>query len=271
MSFLVGFGRFFQALEHANPGRLGIYAPAARPDVFSRRSPDYKPRCGAVGEAEKWRDPGKKHRFERNYRYRGPLREPYQRTREIPVLDPSDMDLVRSAAAGDDGAFHALIDRHAGAMYRVALSLSKNRADAEDLMQEATIGAYRGLKNFAGRSSVKTWLLQIMTRQAAKAWHKTRHHRGAESLHSPTGEGERQDDANLATRSSASAVEQRLDVMAVLQKMSQAHREILVLREIRGLSYEEIAEVLSVPRGTVESRLSRARAEFRERFGETNL
>ena len=136
-------------------------------------------------------------------------------------------------------------------------------------MQEATLGAYRGLKNFAGRSSVKTWLLQIMTRQAAKAWHKSRHHRSATSLHAapPEGGGDRQDDANLATRSSAPAVEKRLDVIATLEKMSAAHREILVLREIRGLSYEEIAEVLSVPRGTVESRLSRARAEFRERFG----
>jgi RNA polymerase sigma-70 factor (ECF subfamily) len=187
-------------------------------------------------------------------------------------VSDSDLDLVRNAAAGETKAFHALIDRHAASMFRVALSLSKNRADAEDLMQEATIGAYRGIKNFAGRSSVKTWLLQIMTRQAAKAWHKSRHHRSAQSLHSPSGEGgrggDREDDANLATRSSAPGVEKKLDVMAVLEKMTPAHREILVLREIRGLSYEEIAEVLSVPRGTVESRLSRARTEFRERFGE---
>ena len=60
--------------------------------------------------------------------------------------------------------------------------------------------------------------------------------------------------------------EQKIDVMQVLDAMSPSHREVLVLREIRGLSYEEMAQVLSVPRGTVESRLSRARAEFRERF-----
>jgi RNA polymerase sigma-70 factor (ECF subfamily) len=66
-------------------------------------------------------------------------------------------------------------------------------------------------------------------------------------------------------------VEKKLDVMAVLEKMTPAHREILVLREIRGLSYEEIAEVLSVPRGTVESRLSRARTEFRERYGNVTM
>jgi RNA polymerase sigma-70 factor (ECF subfamily) len=108
--------------------------------------------------------------------------------------------------------------------------------------------------------------LQIMTRQAAKAWHKSRHRRATMSLQSEAGEQKARDDAALATRPSSIAVEQKMDVMQVLDSMSPPHREVLVLREIRGLSYEEIAEVLGVPRGTVESRLSRARAEFRQRF-----
>ncbi|MEA2736198.1 MAG: polymerase sigma-70 factor, subfamily, partial [Humisphaera sp.] len=66
--------------------------------------------------------------------------------------------------------------------------------------------------------------------------------------------------------SQPAAVDRRLDVMAVLKTLSEPHREVLVLREIRGLSYQEIAQVLDVPRGTVESRLSRARAEFREKL-----
>ena len=88
------------------------------------------------------------------------------------------------------------------------------------------------------------------------------------SLQSEAGEQRTRDDAALATRASSAAVDQRIDVMQVLEAMSGPHREVLVLREIRGLSYEEMAQVLGVPRGTVESRLSRARAEFRERFGE---
>src|SRR5436309_1505087 len=71
-------------------------------------------------------------------------------------LEASDLELLRAAGGGDDGAFHTLVDRHAAALYRVAISMSRNRADAEDLMQETFVGAYRGLKNFAGRSSVKT-------------------------------------------------------------------------------------------------------------------
>ena len=183
-------------------------------------------------------------------------------------LEDSDLELLRAAAGGDDGAFHALIDRHAAALFRVAMSMSKNRADAEDLMQETMVGAYRGLKTFGGRSSVKTWLLQIMTRQAAKSWHRSRHRRATLSLHASGNEGEQRtrDDAALATRASSTAVEQKIDVMQVLDAMSPPHKEVLVLREIRGLSYEEMAQVLNVPRGTVESRLSRARSEFRERW-----
>jgi len=173
--------------------------------------------------------------------------------------------LAQRAAGGDEKAFHTLIDRHAPAMFRAALSLTRNRSDAEDVMQEAMIGAYRGIRNFAGRSSVKTWLMQILTRQAAKAWHRTRHARSTLTLHEPQ-TGQERDDSALTTRSAAASVDTKLDVMAALQKVSEAHREILVLREVRGLSYDEIAEVLKVPRGTVESRLSRARGELRRRL-----
>jgi RNA polymerase sigma-70 factor, ECF subfamily len=130
------------------------------------------------------------------------------------------------------------------------------------------------VNNFAGRSSVKTWLVQILTRQAAKAWHRTRHHRNARSIDAAAagddenvgGGGGYENDRAMSSESQTAAVDRRLDVMAVLKTISAPHREVLVLREIRGLSYEEIAQVLDVPRGTVESRLSRARTEFREKL-----
>ena len=187
-------------------------------------------------------------------------------------MEVSDLELVRSAVAGDDAAFHALVDRHAKAMFRVALSMSRNRADAEDLFQETLVAAFRGLKNFAGRSSVKTWLLKILTRQAYKSWARAKHRRATLSIDAM--DAERQSsgltaDAGLTTEGAVPAIERRLDVMELLQHLSEPHREVLVLREIQGLSYDEIAEVLDVPRGTVESRLFRARAEFRDRFSGT--
>jgi RNA polymerase sigma-70 factor, ECF subfamily len=188
-------------------------------------------------------------------------------------LEVPDLDLVRSAVAGDDGAFHALVDRHAKVLFRVALSLSRNRSDAEDLMQETLVAAYRGLKNFEGRSSVKTWFTTIMTRQAYKVWRKSK--RGGSSMrsiHPTTTTNEDRNglaegvDAAMVVEESTSAVQKRLDVMHVLGRLTDAHRQVLVLREIQGLSYDEIAQSLGVPRGTVESRLFRARAEFRQEY-----
>ncbi len=181
-----------------------------------------------------------------------------------------DQQLVQAAVNGDDQAFHALVDRHAPALFRSALALSRNRADAEDLLQETLVAAHRGLRQFAGRSSFKTWLTTILTRKAFKSLHRSRHHRAAVSIEAiQESQSPVQHDAGLMKQSSTAAVEKRLDVMDVLKSMSDPHREVLVLREIQGLSYEEIAAMLQVPRGTVESRLFRARAEFRERFGKT--
>ena len=183
-------------------------------------------------------------------------------------MEAPDLELVRSAVGGDDGAFHALVDRHAPALFRSALSLSRNRADAEDLLQETLVAAYRGLKNFAGRSSVRTWLLTILTRKAFKSLHRSRHSRNTLSIDAVDGSRNPEDaDAAMVKYGATTRVEQRLDVMEVLKSLSPPHREVLMLREIQGLSYEEIAAILGVPRGTVDSRLARARAEFRERFG----
>src|SRR5205809_4965607 len=125
---------------------------------------------------------------------------------------------MQAAARGDDAAFHALIDRHAKPMFRVAMSMSHNRADAEDLMQDTFVGAYRGINGFDGRSSVKTWLMSILTRQAAKGWHRGRHNRATQSIHASEDKAQRQDSA-MQTQSPTSAVEHRLDVMQVLHTL----------------------------------------------------
>ena len=177
--------------------------------------------------------------------------------------EPSDVDLVRSAGHGDDRAFHALIDRHADALYRVARALCRNRADAEDLVQETLLCAYRGARTFAGRSSARTWMLRILTRLAAKAWKRARRGGPVVSLDSATV-------VSAGAGPGTGEVDQRLDVMTILAQLSEPHREILLLREIENLSYDEIARALDVPRGTVESRLSRAREHFRQRFLESD-
>jgi RNA polymerase sigma-70 factor (ECF subfamily) len=169
---------------------------------------------------------------------------------ENPEAD--DIELLRRAANGDSAAFHALVDRHAQRLYRLAVSLVGNAVDAEDVLQEAFIGAFRGLKGFEGRASVKTWLTRIVVMQAAQ-FRRSRSRKKTEAI---------PDSAAAASRSA----EAGMDVQMALGQLSAEHRQVLVLREYEGMSYEEIADVLDVPRGTVESRLHRARGELRERL-----
>lgn len=170
-----------------------------------------------------------------------------------------DLALLRRAAAGDAPAFEELFERHAKSMHRLACLLVGSTADAEDVLQETWTGVYKALKRFEGRSSVRTWLTRILTTQVA-LWRRKRRG-GVLSLQSPQLEAE-----NLPHRqpSASRHADWQSDLEAALQKLSPDHREVVVLREIQGLSYDEIALSLAVPRGTVESRLHRARAELRK-------
>jgi len=98
---------------------------------------------------------------------RGPTFWLLWRSNEVD-LEATDLELVRAAGGGDEGAFHALMDRHMKSLYRIAMGLTGNHADAEDVLQETFVGAFKGLRRFDGRSSVRTWLIAILTRQAAK-------------------------------------------------------------------------------------------------------
>lgn len=188
-------------------------------------------------------------------------------------MEPSDLELWQSAARGDQKAFHTLVDRHSRGMFRLALSMSGSRSDAEDICQETFVGAFKSLKSFDGRASVKTWLTRILIRRAAKIWNKQKHDRRTLSLdrESDAGAGRRENAGNsigdhVSVASAVSAVDQRLDLMEVIRTLAPEFRDTVILREVEGLSYQEIADALNVPRGTVESRLYRARAELRKKL-----
>ena len=187
------------------------------------------------------------------------------RRQEAGTLEPSDLELIRQAAEGDSQAFHTLVDRHASELFRLALSLSATRSDAEDIVQETLLGAYRGMRSFDARASVKTWLKRILVRQAARTWNKSRASRKALALEAvdveppPSGASVRE---GMAT----GAVDRKIDIAAVLKTLPREYREILVLREFEQMSYTEIAEALGVPQGTVESRLHRARADLKNKL-----
>jgi RNA polymerase sigma-70 factor (ECF subfamily) len=168
-----------------------------------------------------------------------------------------DAELLRRAAQGDVEAQHALIDRHGRYLFGIAHALSNNPHDAEDLVQETFMGAFR--TRFRGESSLRTWLVKILMRRAGML-RRTRQRKGPMlSLDAAATEPP----ADSVPGASADA---RMDLTHMLAALSPEHRQVILLREIEGLSYEQIAEAIGVPRGTVESRLHRAREELRRRF-----
>lgn len=172
-----------------------------------------------------------------------------------------DSELIRRIAHGDDSAFRLLVDREARYLFGIAHSLAGNAADAEDLVQETFAAVLPG--RFRGESSVRTWLVQILVRRAAMLHRSRRGRRRHESL--DVGAMEERG-TEIAARPDTAGAEARLDLPTMLQSLSAEQRAVIVLREIEGLSYAEMAAVLGVPRGTVESRLHRAREELRRRF-----
>jgi len=156
----------------------------------------------------------------------------------------------------EQAAFHELVDRFSQQLFRVAYSMVGNAADAEDVVQETFTAAFSGIGRFRGESSLKTWLMQILARQSARV-HRSRGRRmtiGIEKVDQPV-------------HDPAQANQSRMDVTEMLQKLSPEHREVIVLRELQGMGYEEMAQALKIPRGTVESRLHRAREELKRAFG----
>lgn len=191
---------------------------------------------------------------------------PQQSTRSGPELESrrlptTDADLVRRAQRNDGAAMDELVGRHAPDLFALAISLTGNRPDAEDVVQETLVGAVKGLTAFESRSSVKTWLTKILVRQVARRRRKRRPE-SLDAIDGPEPDGP----ASPESSGPATQVQRRLDVQTMLQTLSMEHREVLVLRELQGLSYDEIADALDVPRGTVESRLHRAREQLRHKF-----
>jgi RNA polymerase sigma-70 factor (ECF subfamily) len=176
---------------------------------------------------------------------------------------PSDAELLGQSSRGNQTAFRELINRHGRYLYGIAQGCSGNAADADDLVQETLIGALNA--KFRGESSVRTFLVSILIRQAGMLRRKKKRQAGWMSLNV---EGGQEGGAVSSARSGEanSGSDARLDLSVMLQALSPEHRQVIILRELEQMTYEEIAVTLGVPRGTVESRLHRAREELRRRF-----
>jgi RNA polymerase sigma-70 factor, ECF subfamily len=171
---------------------------------------------------------------------------------------------MRRAAGGDQAAFRALVDLHGRYLTGVAFSLCGNATDAEDLVQETLVAALTS--TFRGESKVRTWLVQILVRRSALLRRSRKRQHGetlAHAVGATLGDDTR---PRPAASTAVSATDAKLDLARMLEALTPEHRQIIVLRELEGMSYDEMAAALNVPRGTVESRLHRARAVLKEKF-----
>jgi RNA polymerase sigma-70 factor (ECF subfamily) len=176
--------------------------------------------------------------------------------------DTTDLSLVRCAQSGEIRAFNRLVVRYRQRVVELAMRYTRNTADAEDAAQETFIKAYRGLKHFRCESAFYTWLYRIAS-NCARNLLKARSRdllNGAVDLPNERA-------AHLSSRLQELETPEELmltddirgTVNAILERLSEEHRTAITLREIDGLSYQDIAIAMSTPVGTVRSRVFRAR------------
>ncbi|MFH1868119.1 MAG: RNA polymerase sigma factor [Candidatus Omnitrophota bacterium] len=179
--------------------------------------------------------------------------------REIP------RDILNRAANGDINAFESLYRDACGFAYSVALRITCNKEDAEEVIQDAFIKIYKDLKNFEFKSSFKTWVYRIVANTAINLTKK--------KLKGTQGHIEYDDGIDARASQEASRVkieehEKKDLVSSLLSGLNPDHRACVVLRNIQGLSYQEIADTLNINLNTVRTRLRRAREAISARFKE---
>lgn len=187
-----------------------------------------------------------------------------------------DRMLVDRFKGGDSTAFDQLVTRYWDRIYAMTNQLLRNQQDAEEVTQDAFIRAHRGLVNFRGDSAFSTWLYQIATNLARnRYWYWWRRKRDKSISFEAPVSGE--NDTTLAeiipaeqeTPEDATVTQEFVNRVAVcMEELNEKHREILILRNVQNLAYEEIAEILGISVGTVKSRIARARESLREKLGE---
>tara|TARA_B100001093_G_scaffold512177_1_gene581539 strand:- start:492 stop:1094 length:603 start_codon:yes stop_codon:yes gene_type:complete len=196
----------------------------------------------------------------------------------IAKTDTIDADelLIERIKAGDMAAYNVMVIRHYDRIFSRVLQLLNNKQDAEEVTQDAFIRAHRGLENFRGDASFSTWLYQIATNLAHnRYWYWFRRKRDQSiSLDQPQCEDGSLTLENVmpcADENPAEAVvtQEFVDrVSACMQYLNDKHKEVLILRNVKNLTYDEIAQQLEISVGTVKSRIARARESLRGLLGE---
>jgi RNA polymerase sigma-70 factor (ECF subfamily) len=177
-------------------------------------------------------------------------------------VNTDDRRLIAESLAGQTPAFGQLVRRYQDRLFNAVLRVVDQPEDAADVVQDAFLNAYQSLNSFKGDSEFFTWLYRIAFNAAISLRRKRKAVLSFDG--SPDTKAEPADASEFARPGSAlERLEEDAQLMAALARLSPEHRAVLVLKDLEGQRYEDIAAVLDVPIGTVRSRLHRARLELR--------
>jgi RNA polymerase sigma-70 factor (ECF subfamily) len=180
---------------------------------------------------------------------------------------PSDAELVERSQGGDAAAFDLLVTRYRGKVYAMIVNMIHNDAEAWDLAQDTFIKAWKALPKFEARSNFFTWLYRI-THNVTYDWLRKKKIQGGAEFNDSIRPGDIEPGSLTTPRTNAppdEALEKnetRRRIEAAIDELSDQHREIILLKEVQGCRYQEIADILEVSIGTVMSRLFYARKKL---------
>ena len=187
-----------------------------------------------------------------------------------------DKALVRAVQQGDRAAFRELFEKYHRRAFAVAFGVVKNKQDALDIVQEAFIKVHRHIQNFQGTSSFYTWLYRIVMNLSID--HVRRAKKGRDFDYDDKVRRDHEDIAGDGAilpsildgnpRKTVLRREMAEAIRKALEELPDYHRAVIMLREVEGLSYEEMARILKVPKGTIMSRLFHARRKMQESLSE---
>ena len=181
-----------------------------------------------------------------------------------------EQKLISLASRGDQAAFEQLLDHYQKPVYHQALRLVGNPEDAADVTQEVFLKVWKHLPSFRGESSFSTWLYRLTDNAALDLIRREKKRRGDASLDDEESSLTLPADPAPTPHQAVERKELHQAVADGLAQLSEEHRQVLIMREVNGLSYEQIADILDLSPGTVKSRIARARislAKFLQKTG----
>ncbi len=183
----------------------------------------------------------------------------------------TEQDLILKSRRGEIGAFEQLVIEYQSKIYTLCYRYLGNEEDAYDMAQETFIKAFRSMDSFRGKSSFGTWLYRVASNVCLDEIRRRKRRVPTISIHEPveTGDGDLEKelaDARPTVEELYEQQEMSLYIQSILDAMKPQHKTVIILRDMMGLSYEEIGQVLNCSIGTVKSRLSRARSIFKKNY-----